>query len=295
MTPKAPRQPAAPIRLGLPRRDTTRHGPACSLRSARRGPARRRLAPDVGRVAPPLYVVTRPGVLAALRAPGARPTPAAPDVGAPTAAPRRSVGGALRIVRVTAIVALVRTCSFLRLATELRETRTSCENVVRNVYSSYPRRTTRRAACGWAPTLFASAQLVARDLAAVIAAIAAACRQADLRSRTKEPRSLPSAAGEVELPPLAAEAARPQGQRELQRDAEGPTTTSGTHQATSTKMLNARGSDPRSPAEGGLRGDGPTSARAHTQGFRQKVTLLVSRARTVMARASLFEPRSVTV
>jgi len=35
--------------------------------------------------APPLHVATRPGVLAALRAPGARPTPAAPDVGAPTA------------------------------------------------------------------------------------------------------------------------------------------------------------------------------------------------------------------
>ena len=32
--------------------------------------------------APPLYVATRPDVLASLRAPGARPTPAAPDVGA---------------------------------------------------------------------------------------------------------------------------------------------------------------------------------------------------------------------
>ena len=34
-----------------------------------------------------MYVAIRPGVLAAspLRAPGARPTPAAPDVGAPTA------------------------------------------------------------------------------------------------------------------------------------------------------------------------------------------------------------------
>ena len=40
----------------------------------------------MSRVAPPVYVETRPGVLASLRAPGARPTPAAPDVGAPTAA-----------------------------------------------------------------------------------------------------------------------------------------------------------------------------------------------------------------
>jgi hypothetical protein len=36
--------------------------------------------------APPLKVATRPGVLPSVRAPGARPTPAAPDVGAPTAA-----------------------------------------------------------------------------------------------------------------------------------------------------------------------------------------------------------------
>jgi len=32
----------------MPRREAARHGPACSLRCARRGPARRRLAPDVG-------------------------------------------------------------------------------------------------------------------------------------------------------------------------------------------------------------------------------------------------------
>jgi hypothetical protein len=38
VTPKAPRRPPAPMRLGLPRRDTPRHGPACSLRCARRGP-----------------------------------------------------------------------------------------------------------------------------------------------------------------------------------------------------------------------------------------------------------------
>jgi len=36
--------------------------------------------------APQLYVAARPGVLPSVRAPGARPTPAAPDVGAPPAA-----------------------------------------------------------------------------------------------------------------------------------------------------------------------------------------------------------------
>ena len=42
-----------------------------------------------------------------------------------------------------------------------------------------------------------------------------------------------------------------ESQRELQGDAEGPTTTSGTHQAASAKMLNDRGSDPRSPPRAG--------------------------------------------
>ncbi len=54
-------------------------------------------------------------------------------------------------------------------------------------------------------------------------------------NRSKEPRGLPSAVGEVELPPRVAEAARTQRQRELQGDAEGPTTTSGTHEATSLR------------------------------------------------------------
>ena len=40
----------------------------------------------MSRVAPPLSAATRPGVLPSVRAPGARPTPAAPDVGAPTTA-----------------------------------------------------------------------------------------------------------------------------------------------------------------------------------------------------------------
>jgi hypothetical protein len=77
------------------------------------------------------------------------------------------------------------------------------------------------------------------------------CQRTSVAGRTKEPRGSRSAMGEVELPPGGAEAARTQSQRELQSDAEGPTTTSGTHEATSPRMLNVRGSDPRSPPNAG--------------------------------------------
>src|SRR5438045_717875 len=76
--------------------------------------------------APTLSVATRPGVLAPLRAPGARQAPAAPDAGAQMAAPRRSVGRIPSHVGVAASVALVRIRPFLQLATGLRETRRSC-------------------------------------------------------------------------------------------------------------------------------------------------------------------------
>ena len=68
---------------------------------------------------------------------------------------------------------------------------------------------------------------------------------------TKEPRSSPSAVGEVELPHRRARAAPPSRDHELQGDAGRPHAPHGTHQATSTKMLNARGSDPRSPPKAG--------------------------------------------
>ena len=54
-------------------------------------------------------------------------------------------------------------------------------------------------------------------------------------ARTKEPRSSPSATGEVELPPRDAEAAHTQRYREPQRDAEGPTAPTGTDEATSPR------------------------------------------------------------
>lgn len=53
----------------------------------------------------------------------------------------------------------------------------------------------------------------------------------------KEPRSPPAAASEVELPPSRSEAARTPRQRDLQRDAEGPTTPTGTFQATPPKRI----------------------------------------------------------
>jgi len=75
----------------------------------------------------------------------------------------------------------------------------------------------------------------------------------------------------VELPPRAAEAARDQSQRELQGDAEGPTTTSGTHQAPSPHAQCAR-ERPSLVAEGGLRGDEPPRAGSAATSRREPAT-----------------------
>src|SRR6188768_2796960 len=69
------------------RRTTSRHTKKKRPLEFPRAAVLRSVTPNVGLDAPPLYVAARPGVLPSVRAPGARPTPAAPDVGAPTATP----------------------------------------------------------------------------------------------------------------------------------------------------------------------------------------------------------------
>jgi len=257
----------------MPRRCTSQHGPACS-RFALRAPGARPTpaAPDVGAPtaasrrfdAPPLHVVTRPGVLA-LRAPRAG---GPPDAGC---AGRGGPDGCVSPV-CWGIASQRARCDeggfgshSLPSPTDDRPARDAHELRERGAQRLFlvPAAHHSSSCVRLGPhTLRVSAELVARDLAAAVAAIAAACRQADLSSRTKEPRSLPSAAGEVELPHRGAEAARPQGQRELQGDAGRPHDNQRHQSGDVHQDAQCTRERPSLAAEGGLRGDGPTRLSA---------------------------------